>query len=283
VLSGAAGRPSGSGQTGSGGNASTPNSTPDGGSSSQSGGQASQPASAAQVAADQAAIDAAQAQITAAEQNLTTATLKSPATGKVAAVGLTAGNPSSGQTITIIGTGVQGVAVTVPLAEVDLVKAGQRVTVSADGRTAALHGTVESVGLLSSTSGSTTTFPVAVRLDAGSPQLYDGTGANVVITTGTATNVTTVPNSAIHTNANGTHTVTVLQDGRASTVRVTLGVAGADVTQIKTGLKVGQQVVLADLGQPLPSSTTSNTGTFRPGQFGGGGFAGVGGVRGTGG
>jgi hypothetical protein len=57
-----------------------------------------------------------------------------------------------------------------------------------------------------------------------------------------------------------------------------------DLTQIKSGLKAGQQVVLADLGQPLPSSTTSNTGTFRPGQFGGGGgFGGAGGARGTGG
>jgi multidrug efflux pump subunit AcrA (membrane-fusion protein) len=192
---------------------------------------------------------------------------------------VTAGESASGQTITIVGTGVQGVDITVPLAEVDQVKTGQHVTVSADGQTTVLHGTVESIGLLSTTSGSTTTFPVTVQLDAGSPHLYDGTGADVVVTTGTATNVLTVPNSAVHTAANGTHTVTVVQGGKTSTVLVTLGVAGDDVTQIKSGLKAGQQVVLADLGQPLPSSTsTSNTGTFRPGQFGGGGFGGAGGA-----
>ncbi|MCU1655995.1 MAG: hypothetical protein JWO57_651, partial [Pseudonocardiales bacterium] len=264
--------PSGSGQSGSGGSGSAPS----GGSSGQGSTTTPQPASAAQIAADQAAIDAAKAQITAAEQNLTAATLKSPVAGKIAAIGLTAGNSSSGQTITIVGTGVQGVNVTVPLAEVGQVKAGQRVSVSADGLTAVLHGTVESVGLLSSTSGSTTTFPVAVQLDAGSPHLYDGTGAGVVITTGTATNVITVPNSAIHAGRNGTQTVTVVAGGTTSTVPVTLGVAGSDITQIKTGLKAGQQVVLADLGQALPSSTTSSTtGTFRPGQFpGGGGFGG---------
>jgi multidrug efflux pump subunit AcrA (membrane-fusion protein) len=140
--------------------------------------------------------------------------------------------------------------------------------------------------LLSSASGSTTTFPVAVELDPGSAQLYDGTGAGVVITTGTATNVITVPNSAIHTGANGTHTVTVVSGGKTTSVPVTVGVVGDDVTQIKSGLKAGQQVVLADLGQQLPSSTTSNTGTgtFRPGQFGGaGGFGVAGGARGTGG
>jgi HlyD family secretion protein len=274
---------SGSGQQSAGGSGSAPSSAPTGGAAGQGGsGQTTptaQPASAARIAADQAAIDAAQAQVTAAEQNRAAATLKSPAAGKVAAVGLTAGSSATGQTVTIVGTGVQGVNVTVPLAQVDEVKPGQRVSVSADGRTAALHGTVESVGLLSTTSGSTTTFTVAVQLDAGSPQLYDGTGAGVVITTGTATNVITVPNSAIHVGPNGTHTVTAVQGSSTSTVPVTLGIVGDDVTQIKTGLKAGQQVVLADLGQPLPtSSTTSNVGTFRPGQFGG-----AGGGRGAGG
>jgi multidrug efflux pump subunit AcrA (membrane-fusion protein) len=180
---------------------------------------------------------------------------------------------------------VQGVDVTVPLAQVDQVKTGQRVSVSADGQTTVLHGTVESVGLLSSTSGSTTTFPVVVQLDAGSPELYDGTGAGVVITTGTAADVITVPNSAIHTGPNGTHTVTVMSGGGTSAVPVTLGIAGDDVTQIKGGLKAGQQVVLADLSQQLPSSTGSSATTFRPGQFGGGGggAGGAGGARGGGG
>jgi multidrug efflux pump subunit AcrA (membrane-fusion protein) len=276
---------SGSGQSGSGqGAPSSGSSGQGGGASSGAGGQTPQPASAAQIAADQAAIDAAQAQVTAAEQSLAAATLKSPVDGKVAAVGLTAGASSSGQTVTIVGTGVQGVSVAVPLAQVDQVRPGQHVTISADGQSTVLRGTVESIGLLSTTSGSTTTFPVAVELDGSSQHLYDGTGADVVITTGTATNVLTVPNSAIHTGPNGTHTVTVVQGGKTTTVPVTLGVAGDDVTQIKNGITAGQQVVLADLGRPLPSSTTSNSGTFRPGQFGGAaGFGGAGGARRPGG
>jgi trimeric autotransporter adhesin len=217
-----------------------------------------------------------------AKQNLAAATLTSPVAGEVAAVGLTAGQPSSGQSITIIGTGVQGVDIAVPLAQIDQVKIGQQATISADGQTAELRGTVESVGLMSTTSGSTTTFPVTVELDANSPHLFDGTGAEAVITTGTATKVLTVPNSAIRTGPNGTHAVTVLQGGKTTIVPVTLGVAGPDVTEIKSGLKAGQQVVIADLSQPLPSSATSNTGTFRPGQFGGG-FGGRGSFGGAGG
>jgi multidrug resistance efflux pump len=239
-----------------------------------------EPASAARLAADQASIEAAEAQLNLAEQNLAAAILKSPATGTVAAIGLTAGASSSGQTITIVGTGVPGVTTTVPLGQIDEVKVGQSVSVAVDGVPTAVHGTVESIGLLSSTSGSSASFPVTVRLAATTRHLYDGSGADVVITTGTAANVVTVPISAVRSGIAGRHTVTVLSGGRTSTAPVTLGIAGIAVVQVKTGLKVGQQVVLAELSQALPTSSTSgNTGTFRfPG-----GFTGAGGGRNFGG
>ena len=227
------------------------------------GSQDNQPASAAQLAADQKAIDAAQAELAVAQQNLAAATLTSPATGKVAAIGFTPGQSSSGETITIVGTGIPGVEATVVLAQVDQVKVGQKVTVAADGVSATLHGTVTSIGLLSTTSGSSTAYPVTVQLDAGTPQLYDGTGADIVIDTGSANNVLTVPNSAIHTTGGGLHTVTVVNGGKTSTVPVTLGIAGSDVTEVKSGLKAGQEVELADLSQQLPASTSNSNNAFK--------------------
>jgi multidrug efflux pump subunit AcrA (membrane-fusion protein) len=235
------------------------------------------------LAADQASIDSLTAQLTAAKQNLAAATLTSPSAGTVAAVGFTPGTSSSGASITIIGSGVEGVQTSVPLGQVDSVKVGQPVTVAADGQQTPLHGTVASIGLLSTTSGSKTTFPVTVRLDANSPKIYDGSGADVVITTGTADSVTAVPTSAIHAGPGGTYTVTVANGSKQSTVRVTIGLAGADLTQVKSGLKAGQKVVLADLSQPLPgsasSASTTTTGRFGGGAggFGGGGGAGRGG------
>ncbi len=252
-----------------------------GGQSTTGGGQSTTVvASAAQLAADQASIDSAQAQANEAKQNLTAATLTSPISGKVAAIGLTAGAGSSGKTITIVGTGIQKVSTTVPLAQIDLIKVGQPVSVAADGVTTKLQGTVESIGMLSSTSGSSTTFPVTVLLNADSPVLYDGTGADVVITTRTARNAITVPNSAIAATTGSGHTVTVYTGGKTSTARVTLGVAGTASTQIVTGLKLGQQVVLAQLSKALPSSTSSTSTTGFPSflsgtggipNFGGGG------------
>jgi multidrug efflux pump subunit AcrA (membrane-fusion protein) len=134
-----------------------------------------------------------------------------------------------------------------------------------------LHGTVASVGLLSSTSGSLTTFPVFVKLDPGSRHLFDGAGADVVIDTGTAAGVLSVPNSAIHVGAAGRYTVSVVNGGTTTTTRVTLGLIGTDVSQVKSGLKLGDRVLLADPSKSLPSSSTSNTsGSFRFGGRGGG-------------
>lgn len=36
--------------------------------------------------------------------------------------------------------------------------------------------------------------------------------------------------------------------------RVTVGAVGSERTQISSGLKAGEQVVLADLAEPLPTS-----------------------------
>lgn len=220
-------------------------------------GSTSEPASASQLAADQAQIDSSKAQLRLARQNLAAGTLRSPIAGKVAAVGLTAGS-SSGGSITILGVGNQVVAISVPLSQIDQVKTGQHASIQVDGRSSALQGTVTKIGLMSSTSGSLTTFPVTITLASGSPAVHDGVGADVTITTGTADGAVLVPNSAITTIATR-HIVSVVSGGKARTVAVTLGVVGSDVSQVTGGLKAGARVKLADPGQALPSSTTSST------------------------
>ena len=227
-------------------------------SSSSSGGQT---ASAAQLAAYQAHVDSAKANLTVARQNLSAATLTSPISGTVADVSITAGEQvsadSSSATITVIGVGGALVNTTVSLADIDLVKVGQPASVDVDGISKPLIGTVASIGVLDTTTGSSTTYPVTVQLAADSPRVYDGVSAGVSITVATATNVLTVPTSAVH-SIGSFHTVSVLDSGSATTVRVTTGVAGAERTQISSGLKAGQQVVLANLNEPLPSNDTTS-------------------------
>ncbi|MDQ1467109.1 MAG: hypothetical protein QOH10_1524, partial [Actinomycetota bacterium] len=73
------------------------------------------------------------------------------------------------------------------------------------------------------------------------------------------------------------HTVTVLANGKTTIVPIQIGTVGADRTAVTSGLAAGQTVVLADLGQAIPSSNASTRfggggGAFTGAGLGGGGF-----------
>jgi len=82
--------------------------------------------------------------------------------------------------------------------------------------------------------------------------------------------VLTVPSSAVHPL--GTESfVYVLKGGQEVEQTVGVGAVGTTLTQITSGLKSGQQVVLANLSIPLSTGTSSSGGL-------GGGFTGLGGA-----
>lgn len=222
-----------------------------------------QPASAEQLAADQAAIDAANAQVAVAQQNLAAATLVSPIDGTVAQVGFTAGQQSGQQHIVVIGSGTSQVTTAVSDTQAGLIKPGQQATVTPDGGGKSITGQVTSIGLLSSTTSSgSPSYPVTISLPASAQQLFPGATASVSIITSTADAAVTVPTSALHLEGANT-SVTVLVNGKPQVRRISVGVVGPAVAEVRSGLTVGEQVVLADLSQPLPSSNpTSNRGSF---------------------
>ena len=75
----------------------------------------------------------------------------------------------------------------------------------------------------------------------------------------------------------------MLEPSGPRVARVTAGAVGPVYTEITSGLTAGDRVILADLGQPIPSAITSNrfgrTGTGLTG----GTFVGRNGVPGAGG
>jgi HlyD family secretion protein len=263
--------------------ATKPTSGSTGGSQSGSRGGSSTPPSADQIAADQAQVDAANAQLAANQQNLAAANLVSPIDGTVAQVDVVSGQNaaanSSTAKIVIIGAGGNQVTTAVNDNQVGQVKPGQPATITPDGAAKPLTGKVVAIGALSSTTtGGSASFPVTISVDGGGPALFAGSTAGVAITLGTAQAAVTVPTSAVHT-AGAASFVTTLVNGTTTSKRVTVGVIGATVTQITQGLNAGDEVVLADLSQALPSATTGagtrgltgGGGGFRPGGTGGGG------------
>jgi len=245
-----------------------------------------QPASAEQLASDQAAIDAAKAQLAEAQQAHDQVELRSPIDGTVGSVTISAGQSvqaSSGTPqIIIIGPGSHQVTTSVSDTQVGSVHVGDAAAITPSGSSAPLPGQVVSIGLLA-TSGSVTSagsasYPITIGLTNTAQQLFAGQSAAVSIMLAQVPGALTVPSSAVHT-VGANHIVTVLRNGSASSVRVTVGAMGPTRTQVLTGLNPGDQVVLADLSQPLPGTTVPTASRLAGGGGAGGGGAGGGGGR----
>ncbi|HEY1738607.1 MAG TPA: HlyD family efflux transporter periplasmic adaptor subunit [Acidimicrobiia bacterium] len=241
--------------------------------------------------ADQATIDADTAAVTSAFENLQQATLASPIAGVVGAVAIAPGSSvsagSSSATITVIGAGGYEVATTVTVNDIASVKLGEPAQITADGSTTSVPGKVVYIGTADLTDTSAT-YPVVIGLTAQNADagLRDGASASTSIQVGQASNsALTVPTSAVLNN-NGRHTVEVLANGKLTTVTVQVGVIGPLRTQITSGLKAGETVVLADLHAALPTSNIANAVAGNGGGGGGGGGllgGGGGGITGGGG
>ena len=224
---------------------------------------------AARIASDQAAITQDEASVVQAKADVQDATLTAPISGTVAFVGFVAGtDAATSQGITVIGAGAAVVTVDIPLADMSLVHAGLAARVTPAGGASSVAGSVQSVQLLPSSSASSTAFPATVTVADPPTVLASGSAATVSIVTDTATNTVRVPASALSGRDGRTGVVTVLSGSNATRTAVQLGAVGGGWVQVTSGLRAGQQVVLADAGAALPSNTTGLGGRG----FGGGGF-----------
>jgi HlyD family secretion protein len=217
-------------------------------------------ASAADLKRYQKEIDAAAAAVAVAKQNVAAATIVSPIDGTIEDVDLRVGDTvsagSSASAIRVAGPSGYEVTAIVSVDDLKDVKLGQAAVVTPDGTNKEVRGEVVAIGAPRTSNGATT-YPVSVGVDDDSA-LRNGTVANVSITTGEGSSGIAVPTSAVHVE--GTRkTVTVLRDGDPKVVTVTVGVIGRQWTQIKSGIKAGDRVVLADLNEPLPGDVTSSS------------------------
>ena len=254
--------------TGSGGTGgSAPSSQPSSGTGSAGGfggaGGGSSAPTAADIASYQAAVDAATANLAAAYQALGQATITSPIQGTVVAAGLTPGATVSAASTTanvvVQGAGGFEVTTSVDVNKISNVAVGQAATLVADGSHTALPGKVTSLSVApTSTSGAATSYRVVVGLDNPNQKLGNGSTGTVTIVTKSAKAALAVPTSAL-TPVGSRYTVNVLEDGTTKTVVVNVGVVGTERTEITSGLTKGQEVVLADVSEPLPSSATSSS------------------------
>lgn len=260
-----------------------------------------------QLSADKAAVTAAKGQVSSAKTALADATLRSPIKGIVASVSLqvgeevsgssgnsggsglgTSGNGGSGSSngsgsgsgssaqVEVVGTSRWIVNATVDATELAQVKKGEQAQITTDGATGTVFGTVSSVGILPSSSSSTTAYPVVIDVTGAPKGLHSGATATVAVIYRQLANVLTVPSLAVHTD--GTTSYVYVQSGSKQVrTNVTVGIASGGEVQIKSGLKSGDQVVVATPTRTGTARTGTGNGTGNsrfPGGFGGGNFPG---------
>jgi multidrug efflux pump subunit AcrA (membrane-fusion protein) len=247
------------------------------------------------LAADQAAVDAANANLVLAQQQLSQASIVSPFTGVVSSVGLTVGQQatagSSTTAIDVIDPTGHSVTVSVDVTKIPQVKIGEKATVVPDGSLIPLAATVSYIAAAPATTSSTA-YVVQLAFNSDPTTLRDGIQASASITTSQAVNALAVPTSAV--NHLGSLSYVLVPSGSSAKIqRVIVGSVGAIYTQITSGLTVGQNVVLANLATPIPTSTVTSrvariTGGAASGSTGvlggasggiGGGSTGIGGAR----
>jgi HlyD family secretion protein len=251
--------------------------------------------SSQQIAMDVSQVDIAQVGVTTAQDAVNAATLKATTGGLVEAVNITNGEMvSSGGTggssaasaapthaVVVIVPGVYEVTGSVSDALVNEIAVGQSAEVVAAGSTNAVAGKVTGVAEEATVSSGVATFPVTVVLSGATPSLRPGMSASVSVVINRVVQVITVPTSAVHTTGAGS-TVTLMVNGKPVSTAVTVGAADASRTQILSGVKVGDQVVIATISSTIPSSTSGTGRSLTGGGFGGGGFGGGGGGGGAG-
>jgi multidrug efflux pump subunit AcrA (membrane-fusion protein) len=135
-------------------------------------------------------------------------------------------------------------------------------------------GTVTDVGRVATASSGVASYPVTITFDAPATQFFVGATVTGAIDVATVHNAVQVPSRAVTTDTNGRSTVQVATDGTAGGARqtrvVTTGLVTGGETQIVSGLRAGESVVIAAPTFPgFAGNRTGTGGTGFPGGFGG--------------
>ncbi|HVS42307.1 MAG TPA: biotin/lipoyl-binding protein [Candidatus Dormibacteraeota bacterium] len=230
-----------------------------------------------QVAMDEAQVQADQSQVTAAQDALAAAALIAPVDGVVEQVNVAQGQAIGGGTGAAAGSGAgaliassasggptagnNGVAslthaivlltptafqVSGPVSDAQLhqIRLGNRVRVAPAGVAEQVDGSVTGIAPAALVNAGVSTFTVTATIAGGHPDLHPGSTAQMSIVVEEEADVLTVPTSAIHTSGSATYVLVPMQDQEVPRP-VTVGASDPVRTQITSGLKAGDRVILA--------------------------------------
>ena len=145
--------------------------------------------------------------------------------------GTGAGTSSTTSTTTaqilVISTDSWIVNATVDATSVGLISKGDQAQLTVTGSTATVYGTISSIGLVSSSTSTTASYPVVVAVTGSPSGLHDGAGVTAALIYKQLSNVLVVPSTALHRNSSGGQYVEQVTNGKTVNTTVKVGVASA--------------------------------------------------------
>jgi macrolide-specific efflux system membrane fusion protein len=244
-----------------------------------------QPARIGDLESARAGVVTAQANLEIARKTLAESVLRAPFGGTVASVsghvgedvagggvssGTSSGTDSTGSSALVTLVDLGRLEVTAGFSETDAakVKVGQPATVGLDALpNAKLAAHVVAVDTLSTVVSNVVTYNVTFVLDRSTAGVKPGMSASVDVVTQERDNAITLPSSAV-SGSGSAATVTVLRNGQQARISVVAGLQGDSNTEILSGLRAGETVVLPTA--TFASGTAGLTGTGGTGTRGGG-------------
>ncbi|MEY4722622.1 MAG: hypothetical protein RLZZ324_135 [Candidatus Parcubacteria bacterium] len=209
---------------------------------------AAAPATAEDVAAQDAAVRQSQAALDAANAQLAKAALRSPVSGTVAHVNVSAGETASPSVIAVSVLAGDRFEIDALASEDQIasfsVGDGANVTLDAYGAGEAFKATVTRVDPAPATRAGQTGYPVIIRFDVDDARVKVGMTANAVIRGASKTGVLVIPRGSLLEGASGAEALR-LTAGRFIRVPVKTGISSSSAVEITDGLAEGD--VVADL------------------------------------
>jgi multidrug efflux pump subunit AcrA (membrane-fusion protein) len=216
-----------------------------------------------------------ESQVEDLDAQLALAELVAPVDGTVSSIGVVEGLTAPASDALVLESASLEVDADVVEADISSLAVGQQALVSIDALDLEVPGTVTSVApVATAASGSVVTFPVTVTLDEAPEAIRPGMSSDVEITIAEASDVVTVPLTAVTSSPAGDIVRLLGSDGSLEMRQVTVGLASETMAEIQAGLATGEEVVVGTNAERAASAEDSEDGQFRGG-LGAGGLQGL--------
>lgn len=197
-----------------------------------------------------------------AQTTLANYTIRAPFDGVIATVSLKVGDSAGSTGLATIITRQQIAEISLNEVDAAKIKLGQKAIMTFDAIDGlAITGKVADIDIIGTVSQGVVTYNVKIVFDTQDSRVKPGMSANVTIITDFKTDVLTVPNTAIKTDANGGSYIQTLDSaGQPQNITVQIGLANDTNAEITSGLNEGDKVITQTI-----TSAASKTATTQPG------------------